>query len=382
MINAQLQLDNGYIASGTWLNPKVNLACGEVVFTTAMTGYEETLTDPSYAGQILVFTYPLLGNYGVGSPLWWESAQIYPNAIICSSLMNNGSHFMQQSPLLEWLIKHGVAILSNVDTRALTKVLRDHGSRYGAAQVVSPASIAAATASPESTPPQPLAPVAQPLLAELVPLVSCTSIKTHGNGRYKIILVDFGVKQNIIRELLKFDVTLQQVPYDYDYSAVQCDGIILSNGPGDPKSCKVSIAVLRAALKQQVPLFGICLGAQLLGLAAGADTYKLKFGHRGHNQPVQEQNDKRCYLTAQNHGYAIAEQSLSSEWQVSFRHLHDGSVAGIQHKSKPFAAVQFHPEAASGPQDTGYLFTEFMHQVINYSQQRLKLKHNTTNYAS
>ena len=183
-------------------------------------------------------------------------------------------------------------------------------------------------------------------------------------------LSDIGVKQNIIRSLLNFDVTIKQVPFDYDYSLEQYDGILLSNGPGDPKACNQSIDNLKAALENNIPIFGICLGSQLLGLAAGADTYKLKFGHRGQNQPVQDTQSLRCYLSSQNHGYALCHNSLPEDWQITFTHLHDNSIAGIKHKSKPYSAVQFHPEAAAGPHDTAFLFNDFMQQVIIGAQQK------------
>jgi carbamoyl-phosphate synthase small subunit len=211
----------------------------------------------------------------------------------------------------------------------------------------------------------------QPIHAEsLVTQVSTKEIIYHGTGKYQILLVDFGVKQNIIRSLLNFNVTVKQVPFDYDYSHEQCDGILLSNGPGDPKDCSQSIAILKAALKNNIPTFGICLGSQLLGLAAGADTYKLKFGHRGQNQPVQDTQSLRCYLSSQNHGYALCHNSLPNDWQITFTHLHDNSIAGIKHKSKPYSAVQFHPEAAAGPHDTAFLFNDFIQQVMMGASQK------------
>ncbi len=365
MASAQLILNNGYQLQGSWLNPHAHTVSGEVVFTTAMTGYEETLTDPSYAGQIVVFTFPLLGNYGVGSKELWESTKVYPRAIICSSLILNSYHHLKQCSLLECLIEQGVAVISDMDTRALTKVLRDNGTMFGTLSNTVELTADMVTTAMATT-------MGASISQDWVAQVSCTSVSIHGTGRYKIILVDFGIKQNIIRELLKFDVRLKLVPYDYDYSHEACDGIFLSNGPGDPQLCHQSIQVLRVALTNDIPIFGICLGAQLLGLAAGANTYKLKFGHRGHNQPVQEQQTMRCYLTSQNHGYALDEASLPEEWRISFRHLHDNSVAGISHKSKPQSAVQFHPEAASGPQDTAYLFSEFMQQVQDHAALRIK----------
>lgn len=343
---ACLTLNNKHKFMGKIFNYNNTVIGGEVVFNTGMTGYEETLTDPSYAGQILVFTYPLLGNYGVGNSRWWESLKIHVKAIICSSLIDNTNHYESEQSFLYWLKQQGIPLLTDIDTRELTKTLRDNGTMYG--------SIANT----------PHIPVEANTAINWVEQTSCTEIKYHGNGRYKILLLDFGVKQNIIRSLLKFDVTIKQVPFDYDYLNEDFDGILLSNGPGDPKDCSSSIAILKEALKKNKPIFGICLGAQLLGLAAGADTYKLRFGHRGQNQPCQDQKNQRCYLTSQNHGYAICNNSLPIDWEVSFTHLHDGSIAGIRHKSKPYSAVQFHPEAAAGPNDTAFLFEQFIDQLI------------------
>ena len=321
---------------------------GEVVFNTGMTGYEETLTDPSYAGQILVFTYPLLGNYGVSRRENWESGRIHVKGVICANLMQDTSHHQSRMSFPDWLKQQHIPLLTGVDTRELTKVLRDNGTLNG--RLLS-SGVSAGT-KPE------------PVMAEnWMPRVSTPEVRLYGQGRYKLIVVDFGVKQNIIRSLLQFNVTIKHVPYDYDYSQEDYDGLMLSNGPGDPKLCTLSIQILQKALLKDKPIFGVCLGSQLLGLAAGADTYKLKFGHRGHNQPCIDLASQRCYLTSQNHGYAVCNNSLPDDWQVTFQHLHDGSIAGIKHKTKPFAAVQFHPESAPGPEDTAYFFKQFIDLV-------------------
>lgn len=355
MNSATLILDNGSHFNAVAHNLAHELISGEVVFNTGMTGYEETLTDPSYAGQILVFTYPLLGNYGVSSAQNWESMQIQVKAVICANLIHETAHHDCEHSLLDCLHKQGIPILSGIDTRELTKILRDNGTMNGQIKLTS----------------NNIATQAQPTQAEnFVAQVSTKEISYHGTGKYQILLVDFGVKQNIIRSLLNFDVTIKQVPFDYDYSHEQCDGILLSNGPGDPKACNQSIAILKAALRSNIPIFGICLGSQLLGLAAGADTYKLKFGHRGQNQPVQDTQSLRCYLSSQNHGYALCHNSLPEDWQITFTHLHDNSIAGIKHKSKPFSAVQFHPEAAAGPHDTAFLFNDFIQQIMMGAQQK------------
>lgn len=355
MNSATLILDNGSHFNAVAHNLTHEQISGEVVFNTGMTGYEETLTDPSYAGQILVFTYPLLGNYGVSSAQNWESMQIQVKAVICANLIHETAHHNCEHSLLDCLHKQGIPILNGIDTRELTKILRENGTMNGQIKLTSNS----------------MATQAQPTKANnLVAQVSTKKIIYHGTGKYKILLIDFGVKQNIIRSLLNFNVTVKQVAFDYDYSHEQCDGILLSNGPGDPKACNQSIAILKAALENNIPIFGICLGSQLLGLAAGADTYKLKFGHRGQNQPVQDTQSLRCYLSSQNHGYALCHNSLPEDWQITFTHLHDNSIAGIRHKSKPFSAVQFHPEAAAGPHDTAFLFNDFMQQVIIGAQQK------------
>jgi carbamoyl-phosphate synthase small subunit len=347
MSKAYLILSNKQKLIGEIYNYDNTSIKGEVVFNTGMTGYEETLTDPSYAGQILVFTYPLLGNYGVGKSSGWESAKIHAKAVICSNLIGNTKHHKCEHSLLHWLKQQGTPLLTGIDTRELTKILRDNGTMY--------ASISDLYEE---------LPTLNEVFTDLVAKTSCTGVKYHGKGKYKLLLVDFGVKQNIIRSLLDFDVTVKQVPFNYDYRDESYDGILLSNGPGNPKSCSTSIAILHDVLKTDKPIFGICLGSQLLGLAAGADTYKLKFGHRGHNQPCQDMQTQRCYLTSQNHGYAICHGSLPEDWEISFTHLHDGSIAGIKHKTKPHSAVQFHPEAAAGPHDTNFLFQQFFEQVI------------------
>lgn len=348
MNSATLILTNGKKFTGKGYNLQSTPIYGEVVFNTGMTGYEETLTDPSYSGQILVFTYPLLGNYGVSHHSRWESKQIHVKGIICENIITDTTHHKCHKSFHEWLKEHHIPIISEIDTRELTKTLRDTGTMNG---VIS---------SNHN-----LLPIAD-LFNDtgVVEKASCNSIQYHGIGKYQILLVDFGVKHNIIRNLLDYDVTIKQVPYNYDYSNEKYDGILLSNGPGDPKACVQSIAILKKAIKNNTPIFGICLGAQLLALAAGANTYKLRFGHRGQNQPCQDTISKRCYLTSQNHGYAIAHETLPIEWDTTFINLHDNSIAGIKHKSKPFSAVQFHPEASPGPHDTKYLFANFMQLII------------------
>ncbi len=345
---AWLYLANGVVLDGQVPQWVADDYAGEVVFNTGMTGYEETLTDPSYAGQILTFTYPILGNYGVSSGARWESKRIHAAGVICETLYDEPHHYSAQTTFLKWLQDNNTPVMIGIDSRELTKMIREHGVVSGVITTKRDAVVEFSDSMSENQ----------------VAKVSPSEISRIGNGRYKVIVVDCGAKENIIRCLLKFDVTLLRVPFDYDYSAEQFDGVMLSNGPGDPKLCTKTIEVLQKVLSKNKPVFGICLGSQLMGLAIGANTYKLKFGHRGHNQPCIDLAKDRCFLTSQNHSYAVDETTLPEGWEVTFRHLNDNTVAGIRHSTLPFSAVQFHPEASSGPQDTFYLFEEFYAQIV------------------
>lgn len=345
---AYLKLANGHIFGGLTPNPAVCNSHGEVVFNTGMTGYEETLTDPSYAGQIINFTYPILGNYGVSSNASWESNTIHAKGVICASVFDNPSHYARQQSFIAWLNQQQIPLICAIDTRELTKVIREDGLVNG---VISLDKSSIVKLEYDNS-------------LNLVSIVSCKKPYTLGSGKYKIIVVDCGIKQNILRSLLRFDLILKCVPFDYDYTKEDYDGILVSNGPGDPKLCSVTIKHLKEALAQTKPIFGICLGSQLMALAIGATTHKLKYGHRGHNQPCVDLKSQRCYLTAQNHSYAVEEQSLPKEWVVNFRNLNDHTVAGIAHKTLPFFAVQFHPEASGGPQDSFFLFEQFYQLIV------------------
>lgn len=329
-----------YLADGTSYVGRIpmgqTVGKGEVVFNTGMTGYVESLTDPSYTDQILVFTYPLIGNYGVDLRKS-ESDHIQVAGVVVSELTEHWSHAGADRSLLEWLRSENIPVITDVDTRALTKHLRTNGTMAGA--------IAAK-------------PVHEFELQQRI--VSIDTPKTY-NKQYtkKIILVDCGTKENIVRSLCALPVQVKRVPYDYDYTNESYDGVLLSNGPGNPENYRATIDITRKAMQLGKPIFGICLGNQIMGLAAGASTYKLVFGHRGHNQPCLEINAHHAYITSQNHGYALDEKSLPRGWFASFRNLNDGSVEGIEHKTKPFFAVQFHPEACAGPTDTAWLFERF-----------------------
>lgn len=339
---ARLQLSDGVNFRGFIPEGQKNTALGEVVFNTGMTGYVESLTDPSYAGQILVFTYPLIGNYGVRLKMA-ESTKIQVNGVIVSEAAERWSHSHSDRSLLQWLKSEDIPILMGVDTRSLTKYLRTKGTMLGA---ISEKLVDLKT------------------IKFKAPFISISKPVDYNSSRSKkIILVDCGTKANILRSLLKFPVHVKRVPFDYDYTLEDYDGVVVSNGPGDPADYQQSINVARKALLASKPFFGICLGSQIMGLAAGAKTYKLPFGHRGHNQPCQESTTKQCYITSQNHGYAVNDSKLPKDWRVSFRNLNDGSVEGIEHKTKPFFSVQFHPEACPGPTDTSWLFKKFYQLV-------------------
>ena len=345
LVPARLVLQNGEIyegASPDWCQEE---SFGEIVFTTGMTGYVESLTDPSYAGQILTFTFPLIGNYGFPEPQWWESSKGHLRGVVLNEMSPYCDHYQAVKSLESWLRDQQIPWICKVDTRALTKSLRTQGTSLGA--------ITRRAKNPLSFP--------DPNTTHLVSSVCTQEVRDYGRGKKQIIAVDCGMKENIVRSLLKFPLKIKRVPFDYDYSEEQFDGVFISNGPGDPIVCKETVAILQKVLskKKAKPIFGICLGAQLLALSIGAKTFKLPFGHRGHNQPCEHLETGRCFLTSQNHGYAIDEKTLPKDWKVTFRHLNDSSVEGIAHKSKPFFAVQFHPEASPGPVDNLWLFEKF-----------------------
>jgi len=325
-------------------------ASGEVVFNTGMVGYPEALTDPSYRGQILALTYPLIGNYGVpregshnGVHAALESAAVQVRALVVSDYSFDYSHWDASKGLADWLAEQRVPALYGVDTRQLTKHLRERGSMLGKLEVCGKQ-----------------VPFSDPNIENLVAQVSVQEPVLYPGGKPRVVLIDCGCKNGILRNLLARGATVLRVPWDYDFLAEEFDGVVVSNGPGDPKMCGAAVKHLEQIMRMQRPIFGICLGNQLLGLAAGADTYKLKFGHRGHNQPCIELTTGRCHITSQNHGYAVKTDTLPEGWEPWFVNANDGTNEGIRHRSRPFMSVQFHPEAAPGPYDTGHLFDEFL----------------------
>ena len=329
---------------------------GEVVFNTAMMGYPESLTDPSYAGQMLVMTYPLVGNYGVPpftageNGMWefFESERIHISALIVGDYSEAYSHWHAQESLGQWLKREQIPAITGVDTRELTKVLREHGVMMG--KLIfddEPDNIPEATYEG----------------VNFVEQVSCKEVMRYNQGaEKKVVLVDCGVKNNIIRCLTHRGVEVIRVPWDYDFNELEFDGLFLANGPGDPNTCVKAVENIRKFLQpeEKRPCMGICMGNQLLSKAAGATVYKLKYGHRSHNQPVRKVGTNICYVTTQNHGYAVDSATLPADWEPLYINMNDGSNEGIRHKTKPWFSAQFHPEACSGPVDTESMFDEFV----------------------
>lgn len=347
-----LELEDGTILKGKSFGAEVSSA-GEVVFNTAMTGYPESLTDPSYQGQILVLTYPLIGNYGApGEEMennllkFYESSSIHISGLIVADYSFDYSHWNAEDSLGNWLKKNTIPGIYGIDTRALTKRLREKGTMLGRI-ICNKQDIGFYDPNQEN----------------LVAQVSTNKKEIHGSGSNRVLLVDCGVKFNIIRYLFKRDVTVIRVPWNYDFLNEDYDGLFISNGPGDPKQCKVTIENIACAFEKEKPIFGICLGNQLMALASGADTYKLKYGHRSHNQPVLRVGTNSAYITSQNHGFAVDNKTLSNDWEPMFININDQTNEGMIHKSKPFFSTQFHPEASGGPTDTAFMFDEFIKNI-------------------
>ena len=357
MRNVTLVLQDGTKFHGKSFGYDAPVA-GEVVFNTAMMGYPESLTDPSYAGQLVTLTFPLVGNYGVppftfgpeGLPTFMESDHIHASAIIVSDYSEQYSHWNANESLAEWLKREQVPGITGIDTRELTKVLREHGVMMG--QIIfddDPTNI----------------PQAQYEGVNFVDRVSCKEIIRYNEGAGKrIVLVDCGVKANIIRNLIERGLEVVRVPWNCDYTGMEFDGLFLGNGPGDPDLCQDAVNILRQQMsKSRKPICGICMGNQLMAKAGGANIYKLKYGHRSHNQPVRMVGTDKCYITSQNHGYAVDASTLDKDWSELFVNMNDGSNEGVRHNTNPWFTSQFHPEACSGPVDTLFMFDLFVEKL-------------------
>ncbi|MFA6831984.1 MAG: glutamine-hydrolyzing carbamoyl-phosphate synthase small subunit [Bacteroidaceae bacterium] len=354
MKNVTLLLEDGTRMHGYSFGHESPVA-GEVVFNTAMVGYTESLTDPSYAGQLMTLTYPLIGNYGVPSndigpdnlPLYMESEKIHAEAIIVADYSEQYSHWNAKKSLAEWLKEEKVVGITGIDTRELTKILREKGSMKGKIVFENDDEID----------------FVDPNLINQVAKVSCTEVIRYNEGaaKKKVVLIDCGVKSNIIRCLIKRDIEVIRVPWDYDFNGLEYNGLFISNGPGDPDTCEKAVDNIRKAMtNEKLPIFGICMGNQLLSKAGGAKIYKLKYGHRSHNQPVRQVGTNRCFITSQNHGFAVDNSTLTADWEPLFINMNDQSNEGIKHVRNPWMSAQFHPEASSGPVDTDFLFDDFV----------------------
>ena len=329
---------------------------GEVVFSTAMVGYPESLTDPSYSGQILVSTYPILGNYGVpcnekdenGIEKFLESGKIHIKALVITDYSFEHSHWNASKSLDEWMKEEKVPGIYGVDTRELTKTLRENGAMLG--------KIVPEGCSADFE-------VQDPNKENQVALASCTEVIRYGKGEKKVVLVDCGTKNSIINWLLEKGVEVIRVPWNYNFNELEFDGVCISNGPGDPNFCTETVNNVRTAMENGKPICGLCMGNQILALAAGAKVYKLKYGHRGHNQPVRMHNTTSCFITSQNHGYAVDMETLSADWEPLFINMNDNTCEGIRHTSKPFFSAQFNPQAAAVSPVTNILFDEFFKKL-------------------
>ena len=342
---------------------------GETVFNTGMTGYCESLTDPSYSNQILVQTYPLIGNYGVqsysitdkfGMPLHFESNKIQVKGYVISSL-SQPSHWSCDKNLDEWLYEQKIPGIQEIDTREITKRLRKRGTMPGILKISDDIDIENLK--------EKLTKIEDSDEKNLVEDVSIEEPMIYNRGDPNIVLIDCGVKFGILRNLLARNVSVVRVPYNYSIERIlnfNPAGVLISNGPGDPKKCRRTIKTVGELLKTGLPIMGICLGSQILALSAGADTYKSKFGHRGQNHPVIDLKTKRCYITSQNHGYAVDPKTINDDFEVSFINANDKTVEGIRHKKRTVFGVQWHPEGP-GPYETGFLFDEFVREVNKYA---------------
>ncbi|MEM1575105.1 MAG: glutamine-hydrolyzing carbamoyl-phosphate synthase small subunit [Nitrososphaerota archaeon] len=362
---AILVLEDGSVFLGKGFGA-IKKVSGEVVFSTSMVGYPESLTDPSYYGQILVFTYPLIGNYGVppyhtkfGIPIYFESIGIKVRGLIIQNLCTKPFHYLSNKTLDEWLKDEGIPGIYGIDTRKLTKKLREKGTMLGILETYedNEPNIENLLKEAKNIP--------DPNKEDLVSKVTIKEpIYYNFDGEKKIVLIDCGVKCGILRSLFKYKVNIIRVPYNFSAKEIMeynPHGVLISNGPGDPKKCEKTIETVKEIANENIPIMGICLGNQILALALGGNTYKLKYGHRSQNQPVYEINTNRCYITTQNHGYAVDQKSLKeTDLDIWFINANDKTIEGLKHKNKKIFSIQWHPEASPGPYDTEFLFEIFL----------------------
>lgn len=350
MTQARLVLEDGTVFYGESFGAAGEIG-GEVVFNTGMTGYQEILTDPSYSGQIITMTYPLIGNYGINEDDF-ESAHPFARGFIVREYCETPSNWRSQISLDTFLKSHGLLGLAGIDTRALTKRLRTWGTMRG---------LITTSSDSDDAIRERVRNVKDLSGQDFVKLASTDRIYSEGEGAKHVVLMDFGAKGNIGRSLMKHGCRVTVVPCDTGSETImklKPDGVMLSNGPGDPKDVPYAVQTVRELIGK-LPIFGICLGHQVIGLALGGDTYKLKFGHRGGNHPVKNLLTGEVTITSQNHGFAVRADSLPGDVRVSHVNVNDQTVEGLHHRNLPIFSVQYHPEAAPGPTDSEYLFTEF-----------------------
>ncbi|MFC4617697.1 carbamoyl phosphate synthase small subunit [Camelliibacillus cellulosilyticus] len=347
MAKGYLILESGDLFEGEWAGNERESA-GEVVFNTSMTGYQEILTDPSYAGQIMTFCYPLIGNYGINA-CDEESATIHLSGAVINELCQRPSHFMSSQTLVDYLNHWKIPCLTGIDTRAIVKKIRKNGVMRGVL-TSDPSGVHSYGEDAH----------------DLVKRVTSKAIKTYDGGGPHIVLIDFGSKKSILNAFLQAGCKVTVVPYQTPVSKIKelkPDGLVLSNGPGDPTHLAEQLPKIKK-LSATFPTLGICLGHQLIALAYGAETQKLRFGHRGANHPVKELETGKVWMTPQNHGYVVTGSSINEAcFTVTYRHVNDGTVEGMKHKKFPIETVQFHPEAHAGPCDTQFIFTRFLQKI-------------------
>lgn len=341
----KLVLKDGTEIEGKSFGADVSMA-GEVVFATGMVGYPEALTDPSFRGQILVMTFPLVGNYGVPKEEAWESSKIQVSGLVVSSYINTPSHHASLQTLAEWFKKEGIPLLEIKDTRGLTQKLRTKGVMLGKV-----------LAGEKNIP------FEDPNTRNLSAEVSTKEITTHGKGEKTMVVIDCGEKRNMVRRLVARGIKVVTVPWDTDVTKLpfKVDAVLISNGPGDPTKVKATIANVKKITAKKIPTLGICLGNQILALASGGTTYKLKFGHRSQNQPAVLSGTNQAYLTTQNHGFAV--KKIPAGFKEWFYNGNDNTNEGIIHTKLPFMSVQFHPESSPGPLDTDWIFDYFLEKA-------------------